>query len=158
MEIYIRPLQAADALVSYAWRNDPVVWKYTGSRPDREITPEIEMAWIQQVLARENEKRYAICLAADNTYIGNVQLTHISSGSAEFHIFIGARAYWGMQLGYKATKLMLEKGTEELKLEQIFLDVSTENTAAVKAYIKCGFEIVNELGSTYRMVYKRMVL
>ena len=38
-KVLIRPLEVSDALTSYKWRNDPEIWKYTGSRPDMEITP-----------------------------------------------------------------------------------------------------------------------
>ena len=43
MEIYIRPLRIEDALISYKWRNICEIWALTGSRPDIEITPELEL-------------------------------------------------------------------------------------------------------------------
>ena len=67
MKITIRPLCIEDALTSYKWRNNPNIWKYTGNKPDKVITPEIETEWIKKVLKNENERRFAII--ADGQYI-----------------------------------------------------------------------------------------
>lgn len=154
MDIYLRTLEVHDALVSYKWRNNPNIWKYTGSKPDRKITKEIENNWIREVLLRKNEMRYAICIHESGEYIGNVQFTNINDDSAEFHIFIGEEKYWGMNLGNKATKLMLEIGSKELKLVEIYLTVSKNNIAAIKIYLKCGFSIVYENNLEIKMSYK----
>jgi hypothetical protein len=57
-KVIIRPLE----IVAWQWRNDSEVWALTVSSPDKFITPEIEKDWIEQVLNRENEKRFAICI------------------------------------------------------------------------------------------------
>lgn len=49
-EVYIRPLELKDALVSYKWRNNPRIWRLTGSRPNTFVTPEIETEWLKHVL------------------------------------------------------------------------------------------------------------
>lgn len=144
VEIYIRPLREADAEISYQWRNDPEVWKYTGSKPDKEITLEIEKDWIQKVLSRPDEKRFAICLRDTDEYIGNVQLTGINSYEAEFHIFIGEKKYWGKGFGTKVTNLAVEYAFNVLRLQCVYLFVKKENAAAVRAYEKAGFEKVIE--------------
>ena len=79
-KVLIRPLQAEDALISYKWRNDPDIWVYTGSRPDREITSDIESEWIKKALSDLSSKRFAILV--DDVYVGNVQLTNISERDA----------------------------------------------------------------------------
>ncbi len=55
-DIYIRPLQESDALLSCIGRNNPDIWKYTRSKPNKYITPKIEMELIKDVLKRDNEK------------------------------------------------------------------------------------------------------
>jgi hypothetical protein len=42
-EIYIKLLQESDTLVSCIWSNNLDIWKYTVSKPNKYITPEIEM-------------------------------------------------------------------------------------------------------------------
>lgn len=154
MDIYLRELREDDALISYKWRNNPSIWKYTGSKPDKIITPEIELAWIRIVLQRNNERRCAICLKSNDEYIGNVQLTNIINNKAEFHIFIGNAQYWGKGIGKNATTLMLDIGFNELHLEEIYLFVDPNNQPAVNAYISCGFKIKNNKKNKMKMSFK----
>lgn len=151
---YLRPLEEKDALISYNWRNDPTIWKHTGSRPDREITQEIESNWIRAVLERKSEVRFAICVKSTDEYIGNVQLTSITENSAEFHIFIGEKNYWGKGLGTAATSQMLSIAQSEFQLNEIFLWVSVENKAAIKAYNRCGFIEDEVIDDQVKMIVK----
>ncbi len=137
MLVEIRPLQKEDALISYQWRNDPEVWKYTGSKPNIKVTPEIELQWIETVLQRIDEKRFAIL--ADSKYIGNIQLTAIKEASADFHIFIGDKNYWGLGIATKAMTLLLNKAKNDFNLKKLFLQVNVHNPAAIHLYIKFGF-------------------
>ncbi|OQP47350.1 hypothetical protein A4H97_07555 [Niastella yeongjuensis] len=125
--VYIRPLREADALTSYQWRNDPKIWRFTGKRPDKYITPDIERAWLASALRRENEKRFAICLCDDDTYIGNVFFTDIKDGQALLHIFIGEIRYWGKNRAYESAWLALEQGFTQLGLQQVNLEMHKNN-------------------------------
>lgn len=150
-DIYIRPLREEDSQISYRWRNDPEVWEYTGSKPDKEITLDIEKEWVKSVLPRTGEKRFAICLKVTDEYIGNVQLTGINSYEAEFHIFIGEKKYWGKGFGTIATKLIVEYAFEELKLQCVYLLVKKQNAAAIRSYEKAGFHKVIETDDYLRL-------
>jgi len=151
VKIYIRPLRESDALVSYKWRNDPVVWALTGSRPDRHITHDIELEWIRRVLQDKTARRFAICIADTNEYIGNVQLTEISTDDANLHIFIGEKDYWGKGVSTQATGLILRYGFNELNLKNILLEVNKENLSAIKSYEKNGFKIISTSHKVIKM-------
>jgi diamine N-acetyltransferase len=153
-DIYIRPLEERDAQVSYKWRNDAEIWKYTGSRPDKKITPEIETEWLINALKRNDEKRYAICLSETHEYIGNVQLTNITESEAEFHIFIGNKNYWGKKFGSTATKMIIEFAFTELQLERIYLSVHKDNIPAYKSYTNLGFSKFGNNGDMVLMELK----
>ncbi|MEQ7799384.1 GNAT family protein [Pedobacter sp. ASV1-7] len=137
--IYLRPLVLADARISYKWRNEPEIWKFTGFKPDRHITREIETKWLSNKLKNHNEKRFAICLLDTGQYIGNVQLLDIDYEKAWFHIFIGEKKFWGMGVAKKATKIILYYAFSELGLKKILLEVNSLNIAAWKLYEKIGF-------------------
>lgn len=130
-------MKREDAEVSYKWRNDPEIWKLTGSRPDRTITLEDEQKWIDQVMNDETCRRFAI--VADGTYVGNTYLTNIADSRAEFHIFIGDKSYWGKGIASAASKELIAFGRDELKLDSIYLKVHEDNTAAIHVYKKMGF-------------------
>lgn len=142
--VYIRPLQEEDALTSYQWRNDPRIWRFTGSRPNCTITPEMEREWLVTVLRRENEKRYAICLCADDTYIGNVFFTDIKNGQAELHIFIGEVRYWGKNRAFDSTWLALEQGFTQLGLHQVNMEMH-KNNPGIGSVKRMGWQQVAEL-------------
>jgi diamine N-acetyltransferase len=144
MKVILRDLRATDAKISYKWRNDPEVWKFTGTKPDRYITPEIEKHWIIGVLHEKNQKRFAICINENQQYIGNIQLTDINEVNAQFHIFIGDKQFWGKGIATNATKQLIKYAKEELKLNNIYLYVNPLNKAAIKVYEKIGFKKVSE--------------
>lgn len=125
--VYLRPLVVQDAQISCHWRNDPKIWRYTGSRPNRHITPEMETQWLEEVLARENEKRFAICLTEDDRYIGNVFFTDIKDGEAWLHIFIGEVQFWGKNRAYDAAWLALENAFLQLQLNVVNMEMHKNN-------------------------------
>ena len=137
--VYIRPLQVEDAQTSYQWRNDPKIWRFTGSRPDRYVTVEMETAWLLEVLHRENEKRFAICLCEDDKYIGNVFFTDIKDGKAQLHIFIGEIRFWGKHRAYESCWLALEYGFNKLHFEQVYMEMH-KNNPGMGGVIKMGWK------------------
>ena len=151
MNVTIRPLRTDDAAVSYKWRNNPDIWKYTGKKPDRVITYDIERDWLCEALKRTNERRFAICVGDENQYIGNIQLTDIDNRTAQFHIFIGEIDYHGKGVGTRATLLMLEYAFSTLGLKSVYLFVNAKNTTAIKMYERCGFRKLEEFDSLIKM-------
>lgn len=144
ISVYIRPLELADARISYKWRNDRQIWIYTSFKSSDYITEEIETEWLREKLAQPDEKRFAICVKGLDTYIGNIQLLKIDNGRAELHLFIGNRLYWGKGVGYQATSLIIQYGFETLGLDYIYLDVHPANIPALALYEKAGFEIARK--------------
>lgn len=140
MEVSIRKLQEEDAQISFAWRNNPEIWKYTGSRPDRTITPEMEKAWINAVINRPDELRFAII--ADEEYVGNIYLTNIHDGSAVYHIFIGETRYWGKGVAFQASSQLIALA-KSIGLSKISLKVHHKNLQAIRLYEKLGFHLLH---------------
>jgi len=152
MRVYIRPLRESDALVSYTWRNDPEVWRYTASRPDRYITPEMEVEWIRGVLKDGSSYRFAICAddGVSDQYVGNAYLTEVNAGVAWFHIFIGDRQYWGRGIASEATRMVIAYAFNVLEVDRVRLRVKREHAAAISVYQRCGFAAVDLPGGSAR--------
>lgn len=141
--VTIRPLCVDDAKISYKWRNDPEVWKYTGSKPNTRITYEMERQWIENVLIDETSKRFAII--ANNKYIGNVQITDIDSQrSAQAHIFIGDKEFWGNGIATKALKVLIDVVQNELTIKELYALVHPQNSASLYAFLNNGFIRVSD--------------
>lgn len=139
MIVRIRPLREEDAQVSYKWRNDTEVFKYTGANYDHEITLEDESNWIRRVSKNENEYRCAII--ANEEYVGNIYLTDIENGHATYHIFIGNKDFWGKGIAKEASRLITNYGFNVLNLETIELEVRKQNKRAFELYKSLGFQI-----------------
>ncbi len=137
MEVKTRPLREEDAYVSYKWRNDPLVFKYTCNRYTSEITLESELEWIRRVT--KNPADYRCAIEADGVYVGNIYLTDITNKEADYHIFIGDRNYWGKGVAKKASQLLIKYGFETLNLDRINLQMRTENHTAYHLYLTLGF-------------------
>lgn len=138
--IYLRPLRIEDAQVSYRWRNDPAIWTYTGSRPSHEITYEIEEKWLIGTFDKKDQMRFAICILETDTYIGNIQLINISNGTADLHLFIGEKSFWGQNIGFESILQLLRIGFLKQQLLEIHLTVHAKHQAAIALYTKAGFE------------------
>lgn len=138
MQIKIRPLEVSDAKTSYVWRNDPDVWKYTGSRPDRIISVDDETKWIKKVIADDTSRRFAIL--SDGTYVGNIYLTDITEDEAQYHVFIGDKRYWGKGIAGEASRQIITYATKNLPIKKIYLKVRVDNMAARHVYVKLGFQ------------------
>ncbi|MEJ5961939.1 GNAT family N-acetyltransferase [Pedobacter immunditicola] len=138
--IYLRPLAIEDAKVSYQWRNNPQIWKYSRFVPTNTTTLEAETRWLAESLEKKDQVRFAICVENSHTYIGNVQLIKMSNIDAEFHLFIGDTDWWGKGIGRKSTNLLLNYAFLEKNLQKVFLEVHRENLPAITIYSSQGFE------------------
>ena len=154
MDITIRPLEEIDAKTSYIWRSDPEIWKFTGSKPNLNVTYEIEKEWIKEVLKRKDEIRFAICVGIKNEYVGNVQLTKITAKDAEFHIFIGKKEFHNQGIGSKAIHLILQYAFDNLNLQNVYLFVNKDNLVAIKSYKKCGFKEIETNEKELKLIIK----
>ena len=153
MEVRIRPLIEEDAKTSYHWRNNPEIFKYTGANYDHIITLEDETNWIRQVISKKNDFRCAILV--DGNYVGNIYLTNIQDGKAEYQIFIGEKNYWGKGVAKIASRLIISYGFENLQLNIIWLKVKKNNKRAYGLYKALGFSIVEEDEIWFTMIMKQ---
>ena len=145
-EILIRKLQESDAKISYHWRNDKDVFKYTGNTYKNYISYETELEWIRRVIKNTNEYRCAI--EVDGKYVGNIYLTDIDGESAEYQIFIGEKNYWGRGVAAEASRQILKYAFEERGLKYVYLHVREDNERAMRLYKKLGF-IPQKLGNNW---------
>jgi RimJ/RimL family protein N-acetyltransferase len=142
-KVLIRHLTIEDASVSFRWRNDPEIWRYTGNKPDQFVTEEIERNWLAKKLNETNSSRFAIIV--DDKYVGNIQITDIIKNyKGQYHIFIGDKSFWGKGIGMLATAQIIRFAKEKLNLKEIYLIVSPKHIAALNLYEKCGFIKVND--------------
>lgn len=139
--VIIRKLVESDVAISYRWRNDKEVFKYTGANYQNYIEEQCERNWLARVVKNANEYRCAI--EVDGVYVGNIYLTDIDGVSAEYQIFIGEKSYWGQGVAIEASQQILRYAFEILKFKRVFLNVKLQNDRAVRLYNMLGFNEIS---------------
>ena len=143
-EIYLRPLTVEDAAVSWHWRNDTRLWRFTASHPDRFITEEMEKSWATKAIADKTRLNFAICLKSSNRYIGNIYLVNISGPEGELGIFIGDRECHGKGFAQQALSQLKILARDKYGINRIKISVNSGNAAALIAYLKSGAKFGDE--------------
>lgn len=136
--VYLRLLMVSDAAISWRWRNDPDIWKYTGNNNVGGVTEEIERKWAESVTQDPTRINYAICLSPSNRYIGNIYLVNIKENTGELGIFIGDKNVYGNGYGTLALKQFMKIVSEKFAIKKIIIKVRPDNMAARSIYEKCG--------------------
>ena len=139
--IYLKSLNESNATQEYCnWLCDPEVNKYI-------ITKKATVSQLKEYIAEQNQKFDCLFLgifAKDNKrHIGNIklELINLKTKKATIGILVGNKNYWGQGVATEVIKLMVDYGFNKLALEEINLEASAENKAAIRVYEKVGFKI-----------------
>ena len=145
--IELARMQPEEGVCFYPWIADPDVIRYSLSAFQALQTPAQIDHWFAATLRDEKSVNLGIYLQATNALIGYAGLSNLSAAnqSAEYFIFVGAKAHWGKGVGTAVTKQVLALGFAEHGLNRIMLTVSEPNEGGVKAYTKAGFVVEGRL-------------
>jgi RimJ/RimL family protein N-acetyltransferase len=141
--VFLRPFEAADGEMYRRWRADAEPMALAGWH---ERAP-LSLAQVERRIAGLTEDQgkemyaFVLCLVDRDRAIGEVLLFDLdhANGSAQVGIFIGEPDEWGKGYGTDAVRAIVDFGFAELRLERIWLNVSTENPRAQRSYEKVGF-------------------
>jgi RimJ/RimL family protein N-acetyltransferase len=125
------------------WFSDPeIAFKIapTGGLPSTALGV---VGWMKSAAANTKEKHFTIVWDEDGREkaLGSCALVQLSQEylNAGINIFIGEKEWRGKGLGKYAMQLLINYAFTQLQLKRLFLGVDSENFAAIKTYIKCGF-------------------
>lgn len=124
---------------SWQWLNDEEI-RYLIQAPL--ISKEEQLAWFNQL---ENNPNYFIKgILYKQQIIGVVGLKKIdlANKTAEYFGYIGEKEYWGKGLGKEMIDYIKDYAKKELNLDSIYLKVISDNTRAIRAYEKSGFQAI----------------
>lgn len=133
----LRKLEQKDAPFMLEWMHDKSVIQNMQANFESKTLDDCAI-FIEESYNDTKNLHLAIVDDAD-TYMGTVSLKHIQDGSAEFAIAVRKVA---MGKGYSSYAMaeIIRIGLEEIKLNQIYWCVSTENKRAVRFYDKNGYQ------------------
>lgn len=139
--IHLRELVVEDAEGMLEWMHDPNIQQSfqidMAGKTLEDVREFIEAA--QYIMADGSDMHFAIAGEMDE-YMGTISLKNISlrDRRAEYAISL-RKCIQGKGVGYAATFLLLDYAFYALKLNRIFLNVLSDNVAAIHLYQKCGF-------------------
>ncbi len=155
-QVYLVPLDRANAETARAWINDPDVneWLLSGQIP---ISRDGEIAFYsadESDRAAGSAYRFEIHVAEDDRYIGNCGVEQVdrTHRHAEIGICIGSLPDQNRGFGRDTLVTLLRFGFDTLGLHRIAILANSENERALHLYRAVGF---TEVGREREAVYMR---
>lgn len=138
--LYLRPLERADAPRVTPWLNDPEVRRTLAVH--RPINLQSEEEFIAKVYQSEHDLVLGIVLNEGDTFIGVTGLHQMdfTNRHASFGIALGNKSVWNHGYGTEATALMVQYAFDTLNMNRVWLRVFEYNVAGIKTYEKVGFQ------------------
>ena len=140
--VRIRAYERGDAAHVVKWMNDEEVTRFLGPHliyPTSSVEFE---KWLEGNSAVSSNMKSFVIETLGGEYLGSMALTEINwvDRSAEVHIVIGAKAFWGKGYGKDAMHTLLRLAFDKMNLHRVWLRVYSNNERAIASYEKCGFK------------------
>jgi RimJ/RimL family protein N-acetyltransferase len=149
-QVYLRPVEVADAPAIVPWFNDPEVSRFMLRHLPMSLFAEEE--FLRKRASNETDVALGIVDKASDRLIGTSGLhPEMRCRSARFGIVIGDKAAWGRGIGTAVTRLMVDHAFETLNMNRVWLHVYEYNARGQRVYEKIGFRVEGRLRQeTYR--------
>lgn len=147
--IILRELHEKDAEYMLEWMHDPDIQKsFRKNMMDMRLEDVIQFcrqAVIPDDITDGQSVHYAIVDDVDDEYLGTISLKDIDmkNRTAEYAISTRKKAH-GRGVARTATGIVLKKAFYDYKLNRVYLNVLSDNIAAIKLYERCGFVFEGE--------------
>ena len=135
--------------------NDVEIQKGISDKAPFSVSFDEEMNWVKENM-ENNKNIFSMIEKATNEFIGSVEIRIQDDNKGELGISI-TRDKQDKHYGQETIKRILKYGYEELKLDEIWLNVHSDNPRAIKCYENCGFKITGEgkRPSDYHMIHQK---
>ena len=141
--IRLRGSEHSDLPAFTRWINDPEIQE--GITVYQPMSLATEEQWFTRMIERPLEERVMVIEArSENDWqmIGNCALFELDwrTRSTEFGILIGEKSCWNQGYGTETVRLLARHVFQTLNLNRLYLRVYANNTRAIRAYEKAGFQ------------------
>jgi diamine N-acetyltransferase len=142
MKVHLRAFEKEDLEVIVKWVNSEVVTQYLSDSLIYPISRADEAKWLESIAITNHREKVFAVETLDQQLIGSVGLHNINwvERKAELGIMIGEPRFWGQGYGSDAVREMLRIAFEKMNLNRVYLRVFENNSRAIRAYEKCGFQ------------------
>ncbi len=136
----LQPVRDEDITHIYTGLSDDRVVKYYGVSFDSLDKTKIQMEWYKELEMKGTGIWWTVSTRNDGTFVGAGGFNNLVKVHRKAEIgFWLLPEYWGKGYMYEAFRKICRFGFEQLGLHRIEGWVESENTACIKALIKCGF-------------------
>jgi len=139
--VYLRSLEVGDIDEGWLdWVNNPdTSSELTSIGENKKLTKKDLESYLENS-QMPKAKMFAICLKADDTYIGNARISSIdyNHSKCSYGRFIGNVGYRGKGLGSEVLKLIQHHCFLRLNLNRVSTVVFTDNIPSIKSNEKAG--------------------
>ena len=136
--ISLRKITPTDKKYFARWWGDKELLKLTSGILKRVSDKEADK-YFQNILKTKDDYHFMIVL--NKKTIGHISLAKRRNSWYETQIIIGEKKYFGKGYGSKAIGILIKKA-KRLGISKVYLEVRPNNTKAIRAYEKCGFQKV----------------
>ena len=139
--VELRTVSQSDQAIIASWRNKDHVMNGLFSYMPLSVAQQEQ--WFQSYLGRDDELLFVI-EAEGGVPIGTIGLSQIDTRnrSAEYgRMLIGEVAFLRRGYAQDATLLLLRYAFENLGLHRVYLEVLSDNQAAIRLYKRCFFTV-----------------
>jgi diamine N-acetyltransferase len=149
-QVYLRPLEVADAPTIVPWFNDPELTRFMLRH--QPISLQAEEEFLRRTSTNETDVVLGIVLKETDRLIGTTGLhPEYRCRTARFGIVLGDTACHDRGIGTAVTRLMVSHAFETLNLNRVWLHVYEYNPRGIRVYEKVGFRTEGRLRQeTYR--------
>lgn len=155
--IILRLLEQNDLPLTLLWRNQDKIRKWFINTDV--IQEDKHLAWFERYMKLDNDFIFVILAKdLDNLPVGQISLYNINweISRAEYgRLMIGHPIAKGKGYARQATVLLLDFAFNTLDLNEVFLEVKSDNKSAIAIYESAGFSITKQSSNLITMAIRK---
>ena len=155
--IILRLLEQNDLPLTLLWRNQDKIRKWFINTDV--IQEDKHLAWFERYMKLDNDFIFVILAKdLDNLPVGQISLYNINweISRAEYgRLMIGHPIAKGKGYARQATTLLLDFAFNTLDLNEVFLEVKSDNKSAIAIYESAGFSITKQSSNLITMAIRK---
>lgn len=155
--IILRLLEQNDLPLTLLWRNQDKIRKWFINTDV--IQEDKHLAWFERYMKLDNDFIFVILAKdLDNLPVGQISLYNINweISRAEYgRLMIGHPIAKGKGYARQATALLLDFAFNTLDLNEVFLEVKSDNKSAIAIYESAGFSITKQSSNLITMAIRK---
>ena len=141
-QVYLAPLDEDCLEQVLAWKSDVQLARQLVA-VETTMTIQDVHDWYKRTVLDAQQVLFGVFQVGSNNFIGIARLMFIDAlhKTAELGIYLGNAEMRGHGLGRETVKHLIDYAFNRLKLERLYLRVLATNTAALRCYTACGFQL-----------------